>query len=429
MKTCLADHEPTRRQRVLVVDDLAVNRKIRAALLEKEGYEVEEASNGVEALELAHKNPPDLILSDILMPVMDGYALCRAWKSDPQLGHIPFVFYSATYTEDKDMDFAEQLGADGFLLKPLEGPKFLSDIARIINTPTHNPQLEAAGVQENGAFYQRHNSRLIKKLEDKLRELEKANQQVLQQKEDLRQSKRELEQKVSERTAELTAINKELESFAYSVSHDLRAPLRVIDGFSLALFEDYGQDLDEQASDYLDRMRSASQRMAALIDNLLELSKVTRRVLRRERINLSAMAEEIVAELYQNESNRSMRFSVEPELYARGDSILLRIVLENLFQNAFKYTAKEEHAFIEFGRREHEGETIFFVRDNGVGFDMRHAGKLFTAFQRLHSEKEFKGSGIGLATVARIVHRHGGGVWAEGVPGEGASFYFSTPRD
>lgn len=429
MTNNLAEFPPQSEQLILVVDDVVVNRKIRAALLSKAGYQVQEACQGAEAIEFARRQPPALVLSDILMPVMDGFALCREWKADPKLKSIPFVFYSATYTEHQDQDFADQLGADGFLLKPLEGREFLNAIERIIHSSPRQPApVLATGVREDTAFYRQHNDRLIRKLEDKLAQLESANQQISARKDELWQAKRELEQRVAERTAELTAINKELETFAYSVSHDLRAPLRVIDGFSLALVEDHVGNMDTQARNYIERIRAASQRMAALIDNLLELSQVTRRVLRYEPINMSTLVEEISTEIGQQEQEREIEFKIQPNLYARGDSVLLRIVLANLLQNAVKYTSQEQHALIEFGCREHEGEMIFYVRDNGVGFDMRHAGKLFTAFQRLHSEKEFQGSGIGLSTVARIIHRHGGGVWTEAAPGEGATFYFSTPR-
>ncbi len=237
----------------------------------------------------------------------------------------------------------------------------------------------------------------------------------------------ELEQRVVERTAQLEAANKELEAFSYSVSHDLRAPLRSIDGFSLALLEDYADRLDEDGKDSLQRVRAASQRMAELIDDLLELSRVTRTEMRREAVDLSALVRAITAELQRTAPERQAEFIIAEGLKATADTRLLRIALENLLGNAWKFTGKTEQARIEFGQRRQEGRPVFYVRDNGAGFDMAYANKLFGAFQRLHGATEFPGTGIGLATVYRIIRRHGGQVWAEGSLGEGAAFYFTLP--
>ncbi len=223
---------------------------------------------------------------------------------------------------------------------------------------------------------------------------------------------------------ELTAANKELESFSYSVSHDLRAPLRAIDGFSEELWETYGDRLDPDGQDYVKRVRLAAQRMGQLIDDLLTLSRVTRAELQRVDLDLSALAETIAGELRRSDPERQVQFAIASELRARADPGLLRIVLENLLGNAWKFTAGRHDARIEFGRLQEGGELAYFVRDNGAGFDMAYAAKLFHAFQRLHGMREFPGTGIGLATVQRIVHRHGGKVWAEGTVGRGASFYF-----
>ncbi|HEY73406.1 MAG TPA: GAF domain-containing protein [Thermoflexia bacterium] len=237
----------------------------------------------------------------------------------------------------------------------------------------------------------------------------------------------QLEQRVAERTAELTAVNKELESFAYSVSHDLRAPLRSIDGFSHALQEDYPDKLDATGQDYLNRVRAASQRMGQLIDDLLKLSRLTRGQMRREQIDLSGLAREIAGELRETQPGRAAEFVIEPDLAADGDARLLRVMLQNLLGNAWKFTAHHPRARIEFGVTEHDGERAYFVRDDGAGFDMAYADKLFGAFQRLHTRTEFEGSGIGLATVQRIVYRHGGRVWAKGAVEQGATFYFTLP--
>jgi len=224
---------------------------------------------------------------------------------------------------------------------------------------------------------------------------------------------------------ELEEANRELEAFSYSVSHDLRAPLRSIDGFSQMLLEDYADKLDDKGKDYLRRIRAASQRMSQLINDLLTLSRISRADMHFEELNLTAMVEEITAELRQSQPERDVEFIIEPNVKAYGDSHLLRIVLENLLSNAWKFTSKHKSAIIEFGVKEHDGKTVYFVRDDGAGFDMAYVDKLFVPFQRLHEQDEFEGTGIGLATVQRIVHRHGGTVWAEGEVEKGATFYFT----
>jgi PAS domain S-box-containing protein len=224
---------------------------------------------------------------------------------------------------------------------------------------------------------------------------------------------------------ELEAANRELEAFSYSVSHDLRAPLRTIDGFSLSLLKGYSDRLDERGSHLLARVRAASQRMGTLIDDILTLSRVTRREMRWEPVELSSLAQAVVAELRQASPERQVEIHIEPGLKARGDPELLRVVLTNLLGNAWKFSGKREHATIEFGITRKNGEWIYYVKDNGAGFDRAYAGKLFGAFQRLHSESEFPGTGIGLATVQRIVHRHGGQVCGEGEVEKGATFCFT----
>jgi PAS domain S-box-containing protein len=237
-----------------------------------------------------------------------------------------------------------------------------------------------------------------------------------------------LEQRVEARTAELRRLNQELESFAYSVSHDLRGPLRGIDGFALALLEEYGDRLDATGRGYLERVRSGSQRMGELIDDLLRLSQVSRASLQFEPVDLSALAESVLDHLRQMEPGRAVAAVVTPGLQAMGDRGLLQVALENLLGNAWKYSAKRADARIEFGADIDGKETVYFVRDNGIGFDMQYVNKLFTAFQRLHRRDEFEGTGIGLATVRRIVERHGGRVWAEAAPGAGATFRFTLGR-
>lgn len=234
-----------------------------------------------------------------------------------------------------------------------------------------------------------------------------------------------LEEKVADRTRELQVSNQELEAFSYSVSHDLRAPLRTIDGFSLALQEDFSDVLNDEGRDYITRVRGGVQRMGQLIDALLQLSRVTRSDITRERVDLSQLATNVFRELEVGDPDRKVEWVAQPGVMVEGDPRLLRIALENLIGNAWKFTSKTENPRIEFGTGERLGKTIYFIRDNGAGFDMQYVERLFTAFQRLHGDRDFKGSGIGLATVSRIIRRHHGINGAESQVGHGAMFYFS----
>lgn len=227
------------------------------------------------------------------------------------------------------------------------------------------------------------------------------------------------------RTEELAAANKELEGFSYSVSHDLRSPLRAIDGFSLALAQDYADLLDETGKDYLRRVRNGAQRMGELIDDLLQLARVNRSDLVREKVNLSSLANEVFQTLREHSPERRVEVIIAPNLNVYADKGLSRILIDNLLNNAWKYSSLKDQACIEFKKTKVDGETVFVVKDNGTGFDMKYAGQLFGPFQRLHRKEEFTGTGIGLATVQRIIHRHGGRIWADAKPGEGASFFFS----
>ena len=241
----------------------------------------------------------------------------------------------------------------------------------------------------------------------------------------IRELNAELEKRVQERTAQLEAANKELEAFSYSVSHDLRAPLRGIDGWSMAFLEDYGSQLDNQAKEYLQRVRSETQKMGHLIDDLLRLSRVTRSEMSINQVDLSQIVQRIFTELLSEQPDRKIEIDIEPKVIALGDSNLLEIVLTNLLSNAFKFTSKQDIARIEFGQKNFEGRMIYYVTDNGAGFDMAYAKNLFGAFQRMHKQSEFPGTGIGLATVQRIIHRHSGEIWAEAAKNEGAKFYFT----
>ena len=316
-------------------------------------------------------------------------------------------------------------------------------LAALLQGRISQPILALAEAAAAVSTRQDYSVRAPKLGEDELGTLTDAFNQMLGRIEDqnreLRRYATELEQRVTDRTheleernealrrnaAELLAANTELDAFAYSVSHDLRAPLRSIDGFSQVLLEDYSAQLDDAGRDSLQRVRAASQRMATLIDDLLKLARFTRSEMRTEAVDLTKIAQDIVADLQRSTPERQVEFAIAPGLEARGDARLLRVALENLLRNSWKYTAKQPRPRIEFESVKENGERVFRVRDNGAGFDMQYADKLFGVFQRLHSAADFEGTGVGLATVRRIITRHGGRIWAEGVVDKGATFYFT----
>jgi len=278
----------------------------------------------------------------------------------------------------------------------------------VVLPPAADKQLRLAAAA--GHFFRE----LLSPYEMTLRGYREANERLRQLNENLREQKESVE-----------TLNRELESFSYSVSHDLRAPLRSIDGFSHALSEDYADKLDKKGQSYLRYVRESAQRMAQLIDDLLGLARVARSERRQEDVDLSAMARRIADRLQAAAPERQVAFVIQDAVRCTGDSRLMTVLLENLLGNAFKFTSKKDMAEIEFGRQEMNGTAVYFVRDNGAGFDMTFADKLFGAFQRLHSADEFEGTGIGLATVQRVVSRHAGQVWAEARVGHGATFYFT----
>jgi len=522
---------------ILVADDDENNISYLETLFASQGFHVTTADNGAKALDSARKDPPDIIISDILMPVMDGFMLCRQWKKDSRLKNIPFVFYTATYTDPKDEKLARDLGADLFIIKPQE-PDVLLDIVQKVMADSKPEIIEKTPEVEipEEEVLKEYNETLFRKLEKKIHELETANQtikesetkyrsliettntgfaiidvegkvrdandeyirlsghnilgQIIGRKvtewtaeydrarnaeeialclkqgfvrnleidyvdkngrvtpieinatvvettggtvimtlcrdiskrrkaeNEIRQLNEVLEQRVRERTIEL-------EAFSYSVSHDLRAPLRSIDGFSQALLEDYENKLDAQGRDYLTRIRTSTRLMAELIEDLLKLSRITRTDMDIVPVNLTRMARSIIDELQKSHPQRIVNIKIAGSLEDSADPRLIRIVLENLLGNAWKFTEKKTVAEIEFGSTKQDHKKVYFIRDNGAGFDMEYADKLFAPFQRLHNVDEYPGTGIGLATVRRIINRHGGTVRAEGLPGHGATFYFT----
>ena len=342
--------------------------------------------------------------------VFDGAEFTRAnlLHDDDGVLHAGEISHSAHFSEIVTMEVAGRIWSLYFSTLPGFEPGWRSNLPLFVLLSGLAISLMLFGVTWMLVESRMRTERVGRQLEETNRELENANR-------NLEETNRELE-----------GANRELEAFSYSVSHDLRAPLRSIEGFSQILLEDHATQLDDEARGYLGRVRAASRRMALLIDDLLDLSRVSRGPLRREVIDLSAMAREVAAELEKSRPGREVRFVIADGLTANGDPRLLRIALENLLGNAFKFTEKQPHATVEFAAA--GDRSAYYVRDNGVGFDMAYATKLFGAFQRLHGTEDFEGTGIGLATVQRIVQRHGGRVWAEGEVGKGATFFFTLRR-
>lgn len=385
-------------KKVLAVDDSETYLQELAEALRADGCEVVLARSGEEALELLAVQSVDCVLLDLLMPGIGGRETCLRVKRAPNMRDIPIVMLTAL-DDRESMIQGLSAGADDYIAKSSD---FDLLRARVL-AQIRRKQFE----DEN---------RLIR---EKLLRAELESMQA------------RTAQKAAEGRAalveELEAKNQELDSFSYSVAHDLRAPLRSLDGFSLALLEDYADKLDEDGRNYLRYIRESAQQMSLLIDDLLELSRVTRSDLHRESVDLTQIARTVAARMRERYPQRQVDFIVAKGLIVVGDARLLTIVLENLLGNAWKYSSKRQEARIEVGATSSNGHRAYFVRDNGAGFDMAYVSKLFGVFQRLHSVREFEGTGIGLATVQRIIRRHGGRVWAEGKVDQGATFYFTLP--
>jgi two-component system NtrC family sensor kinase len=383
-------------KKVLAVDDSLTYLNEVSAQLRQEGYDVVQAHSGQEALDLLEVQTVDCILLDVVMPGLSGNETCRIIKKRPSLRGIPLLMLTAAEGHDALIEGIDS-GADDYIGKSSDFTVLKARLRAQLRRKQSEDEL-----------------RLIRE------ELLRKDLEAAQARAD-----REIAQTRAALVTELEAKNRELEAFSYAVSHDLRAPLRALDGFSDALISQYGDLLDDKGKHYLRRIHEGSLRMGQLIDALLDLSRITRRVLSRERVNLSDLAGEIASDLRVEHPQRQVEFAIAPDLAAVGDRHLLRIALQNLTANAWKFTGKCQSARIEFGIRQQDGERVYFVRDNGVGFDMAYADKLFTPFQRLHGMQEFPGTGIGLATVQRVVIRHGGRVWAEAAVDKGATFCFT----
>jgi signal transduction histidine kinase len=379
---------------ILLVDDQPANLVAMEAMLQSLGQNLVKAESGREALKWLLTHEFAVILLDVKMPEMDGFETAELIRQREKSRHTPILFLTAGDNSQTQAFRGYAVGAVDYLIKPVE-PEFVrSKVAVFVELAKKNALL-------------RRQTELLAEAEQAASELAEARAELV----------RDLEHK-----------NRELESFSYAVSHDLRAPLRRIDSFSRAVLESQGERLDPAGRQYFERIREASRHMSQLIDDVLYLSRVTRAELREQEVELSSIATLIVTRLQEADPQRQVETKIRPGVIVSGDGQLLKIVLENLLENAWKFTGKESQAKIEFGVTQQSGEPTYFVRDNGAGFDMTYADRLFGPFQRLHPQGEFPGNGIGLATVQRIVHRHGGRLWAEGLVAQGATFYFTLGR-
>lgn len=380
---------------ILNVNDHDDSRLVTSFVLQRAGYNVVEAATGIDALRLVRTLKPQLVILDVGLPDIDGFEVCQRIKADPATTGTAVLHLSAAHPGEMDKVRGLEGGADGYLTAPVEPPVLVATVKSLIRVRRAEAQLEAS---EAG----------LRRVAQELREL---NEQ--------------LEERVRERTAELEAALQELEAFSYSISHDLRAPLRAIGGFSGILLNEYTTYLPPEGQRYLRLVVDNVQEMGQLINDLLTFSRTGREPLRKQRVELTELVRQSLDVLQHECEGRETDVRIGPLPACTADPALLKQVLVNLLSNALKFTRRRSPAIIEVGCRSENGRTVYFVRDNGVGFDMLYAHKLFGVFQRLHSAQEYEGTGVGLAIAQRIVQRHGGRLWAEAEVDRGAVFYFT----
>lgn len=376
---------------ILIVDDDPTKLLVIRTILADLDQNLIEVRSGTEALRACLNNDFAVILLDVNMPGIDGFETAQLIRARERSKHTPIIFVTAISTADIHITKGYSLGAVDYILTPIIPDILKAKIKVFIDLFCLQQEIK-------------HHAKA----------LEKANYELEHRIQEIEQLNRELE-----------ISNDELESFSHSVSHDLRAPLRHIDGFTQMLFENYSSKLNDRGKTYIDRTKASVQNMNTLMEELLKLSRITRHKLQKEIVDLSDLAKSIANNLQQNNSDRQVKFALQENIIVTGDAGLLRIALENLIGNAWKYSGKVQEAIIEFGRAELYGMEAYFVRDNGVGFDSSAAPNIFMPFKRFHSASEYPGTGIGLSIVHRIIRRHGGRIWAESSVGNGATFYFT----
>jgi signal transduction histidine kinase len=378
-------------------------------------------TNAIDAYAAALENVPLLVISDIMMPGMDGYEFCSKLKTHPTLREIPVILLTSL-SDPLDIIKGLQAGADNFITKPYEEQYLLSRIHYLLANRDLRSEGSAEMVMEimfRGAKYKINSEK--KQILDLLLSVYEAaverNDQLITTQQELQAS-----------NESLMAVNQELDAFSATVSHDLRAPLNGVAGYSQILQEVYSDVLDDEAKEYLERIINSAFAMSKLIDDLLQFSRSGRTEISTESVDLSAMAAEISRDIIGRDPEKKAVFNIKEGLLVNADPNLIHVVLVNLLGNAWKYSGKVDHPVITFDKVISGRDTAFFIRDNGAGFDMSKSDKLFNPFQRLHTNEQFVGTGVGLATVKRIIEKHGGSIWAESEPGKGATFFFCLPK-
>jgi signal transduction histidine kinase len=447
---------------ILIVEDSPTQAEALSYTLTQRGYNVSIAPNGRKALNAIRKQRPTLVISDIVMPEMDGFDLCREIKKN--LKDIPVILLTAL-CDPADVLKGLECGADNFITKPYDENYLLARIHHIlINAKLRSESKMQMGVELffRGSKYfitserqqildlllstyetavmknmelkevqeelEAVNGRLENMVQERTRALLAEMEERKKAEEQVRRLNVELEQRIRERTAQLEEANEDLKSFSYSISHDLKSPLRWISGFSQILLQKHGEELNEESKALVDKIIGSTETMQMLINGILKFSRAGQTEITLTDIDTNNMVKGIVEELAAGAGGRDIRFKIDALLPAVSDALVVRQIFYNLLSNAVKFTRGKEHAEIEVGGSEKEGEKIYYVKDNGAGFDPRYAEKLFCVFQRLHSTNEFEGTGIGLAIVKRFINKLSGRVWAEGAVGQGATFYFTLPK-
>lgn len=407
--------------KILVVEDSPTQAQQLQYMLEQHGYEVSIASNGRIALEMLPTFKPALVISDVNMPEMDGYELSRRIKADESFGKTPLILVT-TMSDPHDVIRGLECGADNFLTKPYDEDYLVSRVRyALANRELHESNNAGMGVE---IFFNGHRHFITADRLQILNLLLSTYDAAIQRNKELNRN----HEKLQTLNMELDNANKELESFSYSVSHDLRAPLRHIDGFLGLLEKNAAHLLDAKGLGYLRTIAESAKEMGCLIDDLLAFSRMARVEMMHKEMDVALLVKETIRDLGPEIQGRKIHWNIASLPLIHADLAMMRQVFANLLANATKYTRTREISEIEIGVQSKAKETIFFVRDNGVGFDMQYVDKLFGVFQRLHRAEDFEGTGIGLANVRRIIARHGGRTWAEGKLDQGATFYFSLPK-
>jgi signal transduction histidine kinase len=418
--------EPNRQALHLVVaEDSPTQAELLREALTSDGYTVTLAANGVEALEAARRVKPALVITDVVMPDMDGYQLCRAVKADPALQYTP-VMIVTSLREIDDIVMALESGADNFIRKPFDAKALLARVEYLLA----NRRLRSLSKLQFGIEISLGGRMhlITAEREQILDLLFSSYEEALLANEELREGQQEIQSlnlKLAARAVELEDANKQLSSFSHTVSHDLRSPLATIGGFSSILQNKYASALDEKGQRYLASIHQEARRMMRIVEDVLYLAHIERSMVERSHVDLAAAAQEIVESLRDGQPERSVQFECATQAVAYCDQRLVRIALSNLLGNAWKFSARRADARIRFGVEQDGDKQVFCVQDNGAGFDMACAARLFKPFERLHRQDEFEGFGVGLATVNRIVALHGGRISAESSPEGGATFRFT----